>query len=57
MKHFLFIALTFILLSEVFIILVKLSSRCGNSQLGKSVVAQTIFIGEVAYLLLLPFLV
>ena len=50
MNHFLFIALRFILLSEVFIILVKLSSRCGNSQLGKSVVAQTIFIGEVAYL-------
>ena len=50
MKHFLFIALRFILLSEFFIILVKLSSRCGNSQLVKSVVSQTIFIGEVAYL-------
>ena len=52
MKHFLFIALRFILLSEFFIILVKLSSRCGSSQLGKSFVAKTIFIAEVAYLYL-----
>ena len=49
-KTFFIYSLRFILLSEFFIILVKLSSRCGNSQLGKSVVAQTIFIGEVAYL-------
>ena len=49
-ETFFIYSLRFILLSEFFIILVKLSSRCGNSQLGKSVVAQTIFIGEVAYL-------